>query len=99
VVLQAIPSTVGVGTTTIVQATVTTATGVPVEGATVTFALAVDNSSASLQSTSGTTNASGLASVQYTAGSRIGTDTVRATVSGRDCHQSRVVGQQSAVGF
>jgi Bacterial Ig-like domain (group 1) len=82
VVLRAIPSTVGVGTTTTVQATVTTATGVPVEGATVTFALAVNNSSASLQSTSGMTNASGLANITYTAGSRIGTDTVRATVSG-----------------
>jgi hypothetical protein len=80
VALRATPSTVGVGTTTTVQATVTTAGGAPVEGVTVTFNFQVNNSGASLAPTSGTTNASGQVTATYTAGTRAGTDTVRGTV-------------------
>jgi hypothetical protein len=82
VTLQAFPSTVGVNTTSTIRATVTTAARDPVEGLTVTFALPVNNSGARLASSSGTTNVLGQASVVYTAGSAIGTDTARATVPG-----------------
>jgi hypothetical protein len=80
--LEAFPKTVGVSSTSTVRATVTTAAGAFVEGVTVTFALPVNSSGARLASASGITNGLGQASVVYTAGTVIGTDTVRASVPG-----------------
>jgi hypothetical protein len=80
--LRAIPATVGVGTTSTVLATVTDAGGVPIEGVTVTFSLQTNNSGASLFPTSVTTDADGEASVTYTAGTILSTDTIRASAPG-----------------
>jgi hypothetical protein len=65
------------GTATL-TATVTDANGNPVPGETVTFAFLTNTSGAALSSPSGATDSNGQVTVQYTAGSTGGADTVRA---------------------
>jgi hypothetical protein len=84
VAVRAVPSTVGVGTTSTVIATVTTADTppLPVGGVTVTFDFQANNSGGSLSPSGGVTNTDGEVSVTYTAGTSLSTDTIRATASG-----------------
>jgi hypothetical protein len=84
ITLQAIPSTVGIGTTSTLIATVTTndTPPLPVAGVTVTFDFQANNSNGFLSASSGVTNAAGEVSVTYTAGPGISTDTLRASASG-----------------
>jgi hypothetical protein len=81
VALSATPSTVGVSSTSTIQATVTDATGSPVEGVGVTLSFTANNSGAQLSATSGSTDVNGRFTVSYRAGSAIGSDTLKATVS------------------
>lgn len=81
IALSAIPSTVGIGSTSTIQATVTAADGSPIEGATVTLSFTANNSGAQLSATSGSTDVNGRFTVSYLAGTSIGSDTIKATVS------------------
>jgi Big-like domain-containing protein len=76
--LDASPNTVNASGTSTLTATVTDANGNPVPGETVTFTLSTNTSGAALSATSGTTDSNGQATMQYTAGTTAGADTVRA---------------------
>jgi hypothetical protein len=76
--LDASPNTVTASGTSTLIATVTDANGNPVPGETVTFTLSTNASGAALGATSGTTDSNGQATMQYTAGTTAGADTVRA---------------------
>jgi hypothetical protein len=76
--LTASPNTVNVSGTSTLTATVTDANGNFVPGETVTFTLSTNTSGASLNPTSGVTDSNGQVTVQYTAGTTAGADTVRA---------------------
>jgi Bacterial Ig-like domain (group 1) len=79
--LNASPNTVNAGGTSTLTAIVKDANGNLVPGASVTFTLSTNASGASLSPTSGTTDINGQMTVQYTAGTAGGADTVRAQTS------------------
>ena len=76
--LNASPNTVNAGGTSTLTATVTDANGNAVPGETVMFTFSTNASGASLSAPSGVTDSNGQATVQYTAGTIAGADTVRA---------------------
>jgi adhesin/invasin len=80
---SAAPSSVRPGGTSIITVAVLDGNGNPVSGEQVAFTLPTKNSgiTASLSAANATTNASGLATVTYTAGNGNGSDTARATLS------------------
>jgi Bacterial Ig-like domain (group 1) len=79
--LNASPNTVNAGGASTLTAIVKDANGNLVPGASVTFTLSTNTSGASLSPTSGTTDINGQITVQYTAGTAAGADTVRAQVT------------------
>jgi protocatechuate 3,4-dioxygenase beta subunit len=97
VAVTAIPLTVGTGTTTTIQATVTTDTGAVVEGVTVTFSVSVNNSGGSLLSTTGLTDSNGQITAVYIAGFALGTDTIQAEISGNITETVAVTVQATSV--
>ncbi len=81
-ILAATPTTVGVGTTATVVATVNDSDNRPVSGTIVTFSLLTSNSfAATLGQTESVTDSNGQASVSYIAGTSQGTDTIQAQVN------------------
>jgi hypothetical protein len=86
VALAGSPATLSAGQKSILTATVTNASGAPLKGQTVTFAFATNSSGGELITLSETTDASGKAVAQYTAGAANPTasvqDTVQASVAG-----------------
>ena len=84
--LTGAPTSLSAGQKSILTATVTDSAGNPVNGETITFAFAANNSGATLATLSGTTDVSGRAIAVYTAGSANPTtsvqDTVQAGVAG-----------------
>jgi hypothetical protein len=76
--IAASPTTVNASGTSTLTATVTDANGNLVPSEALTFTFSTNTSGASLSPTSGTTNLNGQVTVQYTAGTTAGTDTVRA---------------------
>lgn len=80
---NASPSSVRPGGTSTLTVAVVDSSGNPVAGEPVSFTIPTKNSgvTASLSAASAVTNASGLATVVYTAGVGNGTDTIRATLS------------------
>ncbi len=89
--LAAAPTSLTVGQSSILTATVTNSTGSPVKGQTVTFALTNNNSGATLTTLNGITDVSGRAIAVYTAG------TANPTASVEDIVQASVTGSVAAV--
>ena len=84
--LTGAPTSLSAGQKSILTATVTDSAGTPMNGQTITFAFAANNSGATLSTLSGTTDVSGRAIAVYTAGSANPTtsvqDTIQAGVAG-----------------
>ena len=87
--LDGAPTSLSAGQKSILTATVTDSAGSPMNGQTVTFAFAANNSGASLTTLSGTTDVSGRAIAVYTAGS------INPTTSVQDTIQAGVAGSTS----
>ena len=64
-----------------ISAVVVDSNGLPIAGEVVNFSLVVNTSGANIGSATATTNANGIASISYTAGSDAGSDIIRATAS------------------
>ncbi|MGH8462460.1 MAG: beta strand repeat-containing protein [Stenotrophobium sp.] len=81
------PASVSINGATTVRAMVLDSNNNPVSGAAVNFSVTPNNSNGTLSSSSATTNASGVATTTYTAGSNVtaggtATDTIQASVAG-----------------
>jgi hypothetical protein len=97
VVVSASPAQVAEGATSAVTATVTSAAGTPVGSDDVAFVVSGGAGCGTVSSPGGFTNASGVATVTYTAGASVATCTVtateQATAPGTASHGATTIGQ------